>query len=288
VDPPVAASSDESVPSASVEASSSEDDSSEYVRGPASSANDRSTFQHALQAVAKGQIDVRDALEDLTELAHDVQYGQEIVRNHAALEKLICWMSGAESNTPLDQREFRIHHAAATISAALQNNPTALEELPWMKVAHPRCGNHEETDLVRLLKGPSQLTSKSDIDKAVIIAINGFLKHKELRDDLLKQDIMGFLLQASLESSTDVQQRIAQLVTDNFIDEEMGAERGVWPTESAMLDEICATNRYEGGCWEFQWQIIAKASKASWAADFARALEKERGRNVKALPGKEL
>ena len=74
---------------------------------------------------------------------------------------------------------------------------------------------------------------------------------------------------------TGAQRRVGQLVLDNFLDEDMGATLGEWPTAARLADGQCSGSQGEGqgvqaGCWDYHVERLMKANKADkghWSRD---------------------
>ncbi|KAI0013341.1 hypothetical protein F4779DRAFT_613489 [Xylariaceae sp. FL0662B] len=67
--------------------------------------------------------------------------------------------------------------------------------------------------------------------------------------------------------------KVARIVSDIFLDEDVGATLGVWPTKSLSEDSICAKGEPESldeGCWEYHLQKISQDTNG--AADWSESL----------------
>lgn len=221
-------------------------------------------------------------LVDLEELAHDVEYGESIAQDGMLLRKLVCLMTTESTSSPPE----RARKSAAIIAAALQNNPTALEELEWRGVAKPNCNSKGPRLLIDVLQRAED--DGHAATKTTIATLSGFLKHKRLRDELLRQGIMEYLLAIIINGKDETGQRVAQLVMDTFLDETMGAELDVWPQGKVNPPEICAAGSRSDGCWDFHVSEIATKRKQPWARELAKSIKGQREKYTKALPEKEL
>jgi nucleotide exchange factor SIL1 len=76
-----------------------------------------------------------------------------------------------------------------------------------------------------------------------------------------------------------VRQKVAQLVNDNFLDESMGAELGIWPKTPVNEGKVCKTKgrMLEDGCWEYHVDTFFQVRQtALWAKDFEKKLKERR------------
>lgn len=261
---------------------------------PPPGTNDLSTFQTAMLMV---QMDARafdSSLDDLVELSHDIYYGVEIVKSGPLLEKLICLLLGAGSERKAAKENERDHKAAQILSAALQNNPTALKEVGdfWKLVLYPTCG----TDLVQgdtkpkspdfVSKFRNQLGKERDPAtlKTKVTAISRLLKVPEFQSVFLDKRGMELLLAIFLKKGDKwdgVKKKVGQLVMDNFLDQSMGATIGTWPIGPVSEDAICQKKgkMLQDGCWEYHVEAFGKESGGrSWVEDFLALLREQRSK----------
>ena len=257
---------------------------------------DYAEFHAALSSIKNTDTEdwnLDSALDNLSGLAHDVYYGEELVKDSLAFEKLTCIMAaGDHSIVSRGEGSSREQKAAGILAASLQNNPAALKELHWRPIANPTCvlrSIGKQLGLITWLRdGLLDATMR-----AKIAALSGFLKHEQLRDELLKQGVMEYLLEVMLEEHEGwnvVRKRIAQLLMDVFLDEDLGAELGIWPKGQVAKDAVCAETdtRTEDGCWEYHIRSWKEIWKQPWAKELLKALDSQRAGAAKTLPGKEL
>ncbi|RFU34317.1 hypothetical protein B7463_g1965, partial [Scytalidium lignicola] len=253
------------------------------------------TFQKAMLFVNTEGHDFDTALDDLSDLSHDIYYGVEIVKDGPVLERLICLLASQSPGHEVEGKKGRDHKAASILSSAIQNNPTALKELTKMQklVLYPTCdaeklgGAKPGDNIIKLLH--SQLSSEHSPAalRAKVSALSGFLKDPSIRDNFITNEGMKLLLSMFLKGTdykwSSVKERIANLVTDNFLDEEMGAVLGIWPKLPISSDKVCekSNTRTSDGCWEYHVKrFVASAKKneadEDWATEFLNALQRQR------------
>ncbi|EHA53613.1 SIL1 [Pyricularia oryzae 70-15] len=238
-------------------------------------------FHQALAVLKAGHVsngvDFDDALDKLNELSHDMYFGSIIAQDLDILRSLLCIMStkdafvkdSASSSVP------RALRAAGTISAALQNNPTALKavEKHWPALMEANCSSDgERVSLGSLVfstiqPGKEILTASGrdpgpGLVKAKLSAVNGLLKSSEIRQFFLDQNGMQEILRVLIVKDpeyNDAQVRAANLVSDTFLDESMGAIIGQWPSKAASSAAYCEVtgNAMQDVCWDYH---IAKTA----------------------------
>ncbi|KAG5979572.1 hypothetical protein E4U55_005017 [Claviceps digitariae] len=255
-----------------------------------------------------------DALELLEDLAHDLYYGLKIAEDADAVRALLCLMSSRQQQqkqTPGSERlgAPRDQQAAAILAGALQNNPTALREVTkaWPELSQAKCayaGAHDDDSLGTSLYS-SVLPSRNDHGtgatahqaaarvKSKVAVINGLIKDSSIRAEFLREGGMSLLLSILLPQDkewTGAQRKVGQLVLDNFLDEDMGAVLGQWPTTPRLPDAECETTEEEeeeeaqraDGCWDYHVARIAKATRASrgdWSRELVDRLAAVRGQH---------
>jgi nucleotide exchange factor SIL1 len=231
------------------------------------------------------------ALDDLSELSHDLYYGVEIAKNGPVLEKLVCLTLGQGSEKFPANKEKRDHKAASILASTIQNNPKALAEVGkfWRLVMYPTCGaelmeakTRGKGNFVSTLRSRLGREKEPQNLKAKITAISGLLKEPMIRSDFLDNGGMELLLAIWLKKGEQwdgVRRKVAQLVMDNFLDESMGAALGVWPKNPVAEAAICEAKgrMLEDGCWEHHvGGFLEKEPGAEWATDFVEALGRQR------------
>ncbi|KAE8444673.1 hypothetical protein EG329_014330 [Mollisiaceae sp. DMI_Dod_QoI] len=265
---------------------------------PDGSETDMGTFQKALLAVKMEARAFDSALNDLSDLAHDIYYGLEIAKDGPVLEKLICLILGSGSEKFPAGKESRDHKAASILASAVQNNPTALKEVSkWGNmVFYPICAGSksEKGGFVSTLRSRLGKERNAGALKAKISAISGLLRDDTWRNEFLENKGMELLLAIFLKKGEEfdpVRRKVAQLVTDNFLDESMGAKLGVWPKMPATEAKVCKGEErmLEDGCWEFHVGAFGEERGVrGWVGEFESALREQRERFGDSIVDREL
>lgn len=99
---------------------------------PPDKGGEMGTFQKALLTITMEARAFDSALDDLSELSHDIYYGVEIAKNGPVLERLVCQMLGSGTEKFPAKEQKRDQKSAAILASAIQNNPTALKEIADM------------------------------------------------------------------------------------------------------------------------------------------------------------
>jgi nucleotide exchange factor SIL1 len=261
--------------------------------------NEMTTFQASMLAIKMEARAFDKALDDLSDLAHDIYYGVEIAKDGPVLEKLICLTLGAGTQRMNAKENGRDHKAASILGSAIQNNPNALKEIAsFNKMAiYPTCvqdPSQPQQDFVKTLRSRIGNEKNAATLRAKIGAISGLLREPTFRDEFLKKDGMELLLAMFLKKGEDfdvVRKKIGQLVMDNFLDEELGASLGVWPKSEASSSASCEAkaSMLEDGCWDHHVDTFSKETpQAGWAKDLLFALKGERAKMPKGKKDREL
>jgi nucleotide exchange factor SIL1 len=266
-------------------------------RGADGAVTDEGSFQYAksiLQTykaddIAKDEATFQEALSSLLDLSHDIYYGVELLKDDKSLPSLVAAMQLRVPDTTVTAEHRR--KAALTLANALQNNPTALKEAraTWNRHVFGRTPTMTEesewisdTSLMRHMLAILESETQSTASKASVSAINGLIKSDGLKETFLEQDGMGQLLQVFNRAGAEwdgTREKIVQLVMDNFLDEDMGAELGKWPKKEAATQQTCAkAKKTVDDCWEFHLEnYMAKDGVGyTWLADFLKALKERR------------
>lgn len=260
------------------------------------------TFQKAMITVQMEARAFDSALDDLRELSHDIYYGLEIAKDGPVLEKLICLTLGYGTEKMPPKENDRDHKAANIIASSIQNNPTALKEVAdfWKMVVYPSCGAMEQPsskgtpNFVSMLRSRLGREKEAGALKAKVAAISGLIKEPLIRDEFLEKGGMELLLAIFLkkgEQYDSVREKVGQLITDNFLDEGMGAKLGVWPIIKLSEKKTCETkgSMLGDGCWETHIEAFLETSpKEKWAKDFLVAVKEQRGKRGASGKDREL
>lgn len=223
------------------------------------------------------------ALDILMDISHDIYYGLKITEDPNAVKELLCMMS-SQDVFPRDRDDDVVRqasHAASIIGAALQNNHKALEEVEkhWADISKSKCAGTDQKLSQAVFKSllpqtpASKDASKAEgnqlsLTKAKAGALRGLIKSPAIRDDFLAQEGMAQILQVlALERPEllQAQQKLANLVLDNFLDESMGATLGVWPRPGEADHD-----------WDYQLKSLAKlhqAEKDHWSGELWKRLQ---------------
>jgi nucleotide exchange factor SIL1 len=259
---------------------------------PPSDGGDIGTFHKAMLSIKMEARAFDTALDDLSELSHDIYYGVEIAKDGPVLEKLICLTLGSGSEKFPATEQKRDHKAAAILASAIQNNPTALKEVASMGklIMYPICGTDlkdpakKQGNFVSILKSRLGREKEPSTLKSKVNAISGLLRDPKIRRDFLGTGGMEMLLAIWLkkgEQFDSVRMKVAQLVSDNFLDEGMGAALRVWPKRPVADSKTCETKgkMLQDGCWEHHIEHFWNESPdKSWALDFLILLKEQRGK----------
>lgn len=237
------------------------------------------------------------SLEGLEDLAHDMYYGLKVAEDPEVVKALLCRMSHAtdkhaEGFPPRDQQ------AAAILAGSLQNNPTALAEVTkqWPSTMDHRCptdGKPLRSTFFQSL-APAQARDAAEIRiasnkaKAKVAAISGLIKDPAIRRDFLQHDGMRELLRVLVPEEKEwatAQRKVGLFVVDNFLDEDMGAVTGQWPTGPRLSDDQCKKDEWRTaeGCWDYNVARIVKANKGDkghWSKDLQTRLAAARKSGV--------
>ncbi|KAF9876499.1 nucleotide exchange factor sil1 [Colletotrichum karsti] len=292
-------------------------DSVGAVKQPPQESNE---FYSNLEYVKKGangnDLPIDEVLEFLEDISHDIYYGLKITETFDTVKSLLCLMTDPNTPAPSEGTVPRDQQAAAIISGALQNNPTALEEVSkvWSQLMDASCSTTESKDAPKLRdtfyasfmpsleKAASASTADKDVlraankAKAQVSAIRGLLKSPAIRDDFIASKGMDRLLEvlAPEDARWDgAQRKTGQLVLDSFLDETMGADVGVWPLFKAS--EADASKRIADRVSDGNWKAAAKTimeknkgDKSHWSKDLYDRLDAHEQAQLKKLGKQEL
>ncbi|KAI1390186.1 uncharacterized protein F4822DRAFT_228136 [Hypoxylon trugodes] len=227
------------------------------------------------------------ALEDLEDLSHDMYYGLQIASDIDTLHALLCLLTRRDAEQvekrPLTERPGFL--ASGILASSIRNNKPALQavEASWDALGSKKCISNTNS-LISELYAQLDPTSKVDTPEEVSEAyftrltlpvLDGLLKSEKIRTQFLEPEVDGMrsLLRILLRENEVWESRrvkVARIVSDAFLDEEVGATLGVWPT--AARTEACAGGNGEEAnlaesCWEFHLETIGQkdARAAEWS-----------------------
>ncbi|EPQ67563.1 hypothetical protein BGT96224_5303 [Blumeria graminis f. sp. tritici 96224] len=260
---------------------------------PIPNPTDAETFQSSLQSIKNNDQSLDQALDNLSDLSHDIYFGMEIIKDASALQNLVCMAFWHEAKNNSTSYKIMGRKAAIIIGSALHNNPGAMKELEPKKniVMYPSCVAQSETtnDIKNeqfVVAFGRSLKQEQDpiILKTKIVTLSRLLKEPSIRGIFLKEEGMKLLL-SIFTSDNDgfniVRRKISELVMDNFLDEESGADITVWPKSRRSPKNRCMNkeNNLEDGCWEHHIEKLSAISpKEKWLKEFLSALKDQRSK----------
>ncbi|KAK4240647.1 hypothetical protein C8A03DRAFT_13031 [Achaetomium macrosporum] len=271
------------------------------IKTPESAKSDEGSAFYKSLAILKKGLDVDGALEMLEDISHDIYYGLKIAEDYETVRELFCLAASESSSATGDGKTSltRARLAALTLSSAVQNNPKALAEIErhWTtKLSSSLCRSDSTVPLgtTTFVLTPSSLSSSSvaaDTDpaltKARISLLSGLLRSPILRRDFLASGGPSHLLRILIARDPEPEWLLAQrtaafLLLDNFLDPDMGATMGEWPTQVQLSKEECAAregkrgteqqraeekDREEGECldWHVEQLRLRHAATDHWS-----------------------
>lgn len=248
------------------------------IQPPKEGGSDGNLYVNAIKGLqansVSGNEELETALADLSDLAHDIYYGVQIAENEAVIKALSEVLS-----TPGGDKVHLRHLAASIFSGAIQNNPTALEAM----IASLSNDNTWGTSLPSKLFDHMSHEADVGIIKAELSFLSNLLKDHSTRKSFvtasMAEKLLAMLLQQN-EKWDGVRVKIVQLLADNFLDEDMGADVGVWPTEVAKEDKFCSVpaQALDDGCWEYHVEKMSSKNDG-WSRDFLKILKDGRAKS---------
>ncbi|KAJ3559527.1 hypothetical protein NPX13_g9521 [Xylaria arbuscula] len=245
------------------------------------------TLKESLHTIKVSGLD--EALEILDELSHDLYYGLQIAEDADVVQALLCHLVVAGAPDMSGEGLFMERSspiASSILSATLGNNPRAIAaiEESWDSITNRRCGAGKTTikdDLYDLLgpvsdaNGDPVELQDAEITGYYLPVIRGLLKSPKIRTEFLKNDGMNAFLHILLRDG-DVWEakraKVAQIISDTFLDEDFGATLGLWPKkqqiDSGKCDSIDSLSLAEE-CWAYH---LKKISQADGAPDWSKQL----------------
>lgn len=235
---------------------------------------------------AESNADKSEALPVLLELSHDIYYGLELMKNADVLKHLFYLMF-SEDHWDAERTAKQHKQAASVLSSAIQNNPTALKaaQESWRSFM-PSPGNKSpiagDNGLVERMLSLVVTEKDPAAARVKLQALGGLVKAPEVRDAFLEQDGMVVLLQKYSEMPhtggwEQVREKIAQFVSDTFLDADMGAEVGVWPQERSTVDAEECASKLRSGCWPLYHDTFVNQDEEKdheeWSVPFKKLLD---------------
>ncbi|KAI1120005.1 hypothetical protein F5Y10DRAFT_259238 [Nemania abortiva] len=228
-----------------------------------------------------------EALQLLDELSHDMYYGLQIAEDAEAVRSLFCLLlrreeAKGEGRPFAEQADFL---ASSVLSATVGNNVPALTaiEKSWYSITGKQCKGDSRPinqELFHRLAptsepGTKQESEESEIIRLHISVISGLLKSPKIRAEFLENDGMQSFLEILLrdgEAWGSRKTKVAQIVSDTFLDEDFGATLGLWPRKQQADASICAESgprSLDDECWEYH---LAKISQGAGAPEWSEHL----------------
>ncbi|KAI8962352.1 hypothetical protein F5Y11DRAFT_196401 [Daldinia sp. FL1419] len=263
-------------------------------------------FISALETVKKSSGDKSDgvsseeldkALEDLEDLSHGIYYGLQIASDPEALHALLCLLTArdvTQAQRPLDQRTDFL--ASSILASSIRNNKPALQavEKTWDALLEKTCPATSSSDslkseLFAALQPTTAPGSEAEESEAYATRLNlavldGLLKSPQITAQFLDNDGMTQFLQILLRADPiwDARKaKVARIVSDIFLDEDVGAVLGVWPTTAHTAEtSVCEAGgprSLEEGCWEYHLEVISQGPEApDWSQPLLDLLRRRR------------
>ncbi len=221
-----------------------------------------------------------EALQLLDDLSHDMYYGLQIAEDTEAVQSLFCLLlrrdeAEGEGQLFAERADFM---ASYVLSTTVRNNARALAaiEKSWDSIMKKHCekGSHSiRHELFHRLAPTSEPSTKQESEEAEIVrlylpVISGLLKSPEIRTEFLDNDGMRSFLQILLRDGEvweSRRARIAQIISDTFLDEDFGATPGLWPREQQVDASKCAGDGPESlgdECWVYHLDKISQGAGA--------------------------
>jgi nucleotide exchange factor SIL1 len=308
------------------------------VKKPKSAdAGEGSAFYKSLTILKKG-LDVDGALEMLEDISHDIYYGLKIAEDYDTIHELFCLStttsSSSSSSSDAKTALSRARLASLTLASTLQNNPKALAsiEAHWPKLAPAICpsANGKVPLQTSIFTLPVDADADAPLTKARISLLTGLLKSPLFRAAFLSppsssgttstgngpSHILRILTTTTTtqgENDADkegerewaqTQRRAAHLLLDTFLDADMGAVLGEWPTTTtssktqqlsdkecvALFDKAAAGNQNENGKGReeecLHWLVKGltaqhKRDKEHWSHDLWRGIRDSEAKGKK-------
>ncbi|KAI1374112.1 hypothetical protein F4677DRAFT_427151 [Hypoxylon crocopeplum] len=240
------------------------------------------------------------ALQDLEDISHDMYYGLQIAEDAGALQALFCLLTKREAARPADKplTERPDFLASSILASSIRNNKPALRavEDSWDAVVGEQCPNPSTSGIGSLrseLYSTLGLTTGRDgpeeareayFTRISLAVLDGLLKSTKIKAEFMENDGMRSFLRILLRNEEVWDSRkakVARIVSDTFLDEEVGAVLGVWPTTHTVADaSVCAEGGHaslDEGCWEYHLERIGQDPRgAEWSRPLLDMLRQRR------------
>ncbi|KAL2269770.1 hypothetical protein VTJ83DRAFT_1954 [Remersonia thermophila] len=291
------------------------------------SSGEAGAFYKSLTILKKG-LDVDGALEMLEEISHDIYYGLKIAEDYDTVHELFCLATApspaaATNDDGATLRRARV--AALTLASTVQNHPKALREIErhWARLSSSLCPASTRsprtttlgTAIFSLLPpadAADQTPPDASLTKIRVSLLTGLLKSPVLRAKFLAASPAGGsahilriltspppagLSEDDATAWAATQRRSAQLLNDVFLDADMGAALGEWPSsgkaplsakECAALHEAGGTAHGREECLDWHVERLQKEFKKDgdhWSHELGKKLAEAR-KNTKPRKNK--
>jgi nucleotide exchange factor SIL1 len=234
-----------------------------------------------------------EALQLLEDLSHDMYYGLQVAEDTKAVQSLFCLLfreddAGGEARPLTERADFL---ASSILSAALGNNAPSLAaiEKSWDTFTGNHCKSHSHSikqELFHRLAPVSEPNTKQESEEVDSIrlhltVISGLLKSSKIRTEFLDNNGLKSFLQILLRDGEEWEPRrakVAQIVSDTFLDEDLGATLDLWPRQQQPDTGKCL----EGGpqsladeCWEHWVAAISQMPEApEWSQELISLIKR--------------
>ena len=222
---------------------------------PAANPGEGGAFAQSLAMIKKG-LDMDAALEMLEDISHDIYYGLKIAEDYDTLHALLC-LSTSPTQATDTTTLHRARLASLTLASTFQNNPSALASLEhhWLKLSPSHCAHTPTTALstaiFTLLPTTTSTSTSTNPDPSLTKArtnlLSALLKSPLFRTPFLASTAPSHLLRVLTTAADKTEWQPAQraaafLLLDNFLDADMGATLGEWPSARTkqLSDGECA------------------------------------------------
>ncbi|KAI0433636.1 hypothetical protein F5Y09DRAFT_298382 [Xylaria sp. FL1042] len=240
-------------------------------------------FSKALQTIKKSSESrqsiktsiLDEALQLLDDLSHDMYYGLQIAEDTEAVQSLFCLLFRGDelgkNERPFAERSDFM--ASSVLSAAIGNNAKAVDAIgkSWDTIARTHCEGgpySARQELLRHLIPTSaphteQESEEAELMRLYLPVISGLLKSPEIRTEYLEDGgiMEGFLLTLVRDGAVWEPRRakVAQIISDTFLDEDFGATLGVWPRKQQIDAAECVKmvpHDIVDECWGYYLDLI--------------------------------
>jgi len=248
-------------------------------------------FTEALQTIKKASESNQSvetsaldgALQLIEELAYDIYYGLQISEDVEAVQSLFCLMfegdkGGKVEGTDRPLTERTDFMAFDILSSAMRNNVPALTaiEKSWEEISGKQCKSDAHSMKQELLARltPASAPGTEDESKEVenmrfsLKVVGELLRSPKIKAEFLESNGMQSFLQTLLRDGDGweaMKGTVARIVSDIFLDEDLGATVGLWP-RTQQVDAVQCTGSGSQSlgdeCWEYHLRKITQSPDA--------------------------